>query len=276
MLTKRIIKLIIFTTFLSLSIYAQDKITIGTIDLEPKEKIYKFQAVADYLQEKLKQKNIKVDVEIAKNLDTVIKLISDNKLDIFIDSVYPTLLVQKKSDITIECKRWKKGIEGYRSVIFVKKNSNINSIEDLKGKTIAFEDEFSTSSFFIPKKAIEKKGLKVSKKGEKESVNYDYARSEKNTAAWVLYSKVDAGATDDKTFESFDKNMFKIIYTSKLIPRHLVSFSKRINPKLKKEILDILYDMDKSRVGKETLKKFSKTKKFSPLTNDDMKIIQGL
>lgn len=271
-----LIKLFIMTSLLCSNIYAIDKITIGTIDYEPKEKIKKFRTLADYLEEKLKNENIKFNVEIPANIQNAVKFINNNKLDIYIDSVYPTILVQQQTGLTIACKRWKKGQKGYKSVIFTKKESSINSINDLKGKTIAFEDEFSTSGFYIPKIDIEKRGLKLSNDDAPEYIKYLYARSEKNSAAWVLFGKVDASATDDGTFNDFDKNLFKIIYKSKLIPRHLVSFSKRIDKKLRDKIVEILFAMEKDPEGSKVLKKFSKTKRFSPLSKEDMKLIQGL
>lgn len=274
MYRKNLIKLVFAILFFSATVYAQSSITIGTIDSEPEEKFEKFEKLSNYLQKKLHKKNIKVNVEIPKDINTAIKLINENQLDIFIDSVYPTLLIKKKTDIVIACKRWKKGSEGYKSLIFVNKNSSINSIEDLKGKTIAFEDEFSTSSYYIPKKAIEKHGLTLSNSGQPKSLKYSFARSEKNTAVWVLYKKVDAAATDDLTFNSFDKNLFKVIYKSKLIPRHLVSFSKRIDTKLKKEIVEILHSMHKDKEGQKVLKSFSKTKKFSALKQSDLEVLK--
>lgn len=263
---------LLFISFLS----ADNKtIFIGTIDSEPKEKIYKFQALANYLEEKLEYRDIKVDVEIPKDISDAIRFINNNKLDIFIDSVYPTLLVQKNTNISIECKRWKKGKEGYKSIIFTKKDSLLNKIEDLSGKTIAFEDEFSTSGYYMPRNIILNKGLTFTDKGDDGSIKFLFARSEKNAAAWVLFDKVDAAVTDDSTFNSFDTRLFKIIFKSKLIPRHLVSFSKTIDEKLKNEILDILYNMHHDKNGAEALKKFSATKKFSKLTDNDIKLIRG-
>lgn len=267
---KSLLLIILFSS----SIQANEVITIGTIDGEPENKFLKFEAISKYLQKKLNRKNLQINVEIPKDTNTAIQLINENKLHIFIDSVYPTIIVQKKTGLTIETKRWKKGKEGYKSIIFTKKDSNINSIIDLEGKTIAFENEFSTSAYYIPKKAIEKHGLLVSNEEKAKSVRYSFARSEDNATVWVLFGKVDAAAIDDITFNSLDKNLYKVIYKSELIPRHLVSFSKNINIKLKKEILDILYNMHKDDEGKEVLNKFSKTKKFSPLKKDELKLLK--
>ena len=261
---------------LSISNLMSQTITIGTIDTEPENKFSKFEALSDYLQNKLKKNKILINVEIPKDIDTAISLIKHNKLDIFIDSVYPTMVVQKATPISIELKRWKKGSEGYKSVIFTNKGSKINLMQDLVGKIIAFEDEFSTSAYYIPKKIIEKHGLILSNTSGKNAVKYSFSRTENNAAAWVLYKKVDVAVTDDLTYDSFDKNLFKVIYKSKLIPRHLVSFSKRVNAVLKEKIINILYDMHNDQDGIAVLKLFSKTKKFSPLTKNDWKILNEL
>ncbi|NQY95496.1 MAG: phosphate/phosphite/phosphonate ABC transporter substrate-binding protein, partial [Campylobacteraceae bacterium] len=260
--------------FFMSSLYGIEIITIGTIDSEPENKFLKFEPLSKYIQKNLNNKNIKINTEIPKDINTAINLILSNKLDIFIDSVYPTILVQEKTDISIEAKRWKKGSEGYNSIIFTKKDSTINSIKDLVGKKIAFEDEFSTSAYYIPRKVIEKYGLLVSNKGEKNSVMYSFARTENNTATWLLYNKVDAAVTDNITYNEFDQSLFKVIYKSELIPRHLVSFSKRVRPKLKKQILDILFNMHKDKEGLAVLKEFSKTEKFSHLNKKDLRVLK--
>jgi len=258
------------------NLWAMETITIGTIDSEPENKFSKFSILSNYLQKKLEKMNILVNVEIPKDIDTAISLIKHNKLDIFIDSVYPTMVVQKATQISIELKRWKKGSEGYKSVIFTNKGSEINLMQDLAGKTIAFEDEFSTSAYYIPKKIIEKHGLILSNSSDKNAVKFSFARTENNAAAWVLYKKVDVAVTDDLTYDSFDKKLFKVIYKSKLIPRHLVSFSKSVNTVLKEKIISTLYDMHNNQEGIAVLKLFSKTKKFSPLTKSDWKILNEL
>ena len=248
-------------------------ITIGTIDGEPEAKLSKFEALANYLQKKLSQKNINIKVEIPKDMATAIKLIKNKKLDIFIDSLYPTLKVQDKTNIQINLKRWKNNSAGYNSIIFVKKNSDINNIQDLKGKTIAFEDPFSTSSYFVPKKALERQKLVLSNEEKnKKHIKYVFSKNEMNSSAWVVFGKVDAATTDSVTFNKFDKKLYKIIYKSDFIARQLVSFSKNIKAELKKEIIDILLNMHNDLEGKIALRNFSETKKFSLIKDEELKL----
>ena len=50
------------------------------------------------------------------------------------------------------------GGSGYHSTIWVRKDSNIESLDDLKGKTLAFADPNSTSGFLVPSYYLRKFG----------------------------------------------------------------------------------------------------------------------
>lgn len=262
----------IIIILLSINIYAKDIVTIGTISLNAQYKFLEFEPLAKYIEDKLT--DIKINIEIPKNVDTAVKLINDKKLDIFIDSLFPSIMIKKETNMEMILNRWKGGYKSYKSVIFVNKNSQIHTLEDLKGKSIAFEDEFSTSGFYIPKKALERHLLKISNNSNKDSIRYSFARSEENCAVWVLYNKVDAASTDNLSFNTFDQSLFKIIFTSEKIPRHIVSFSKTLKTNLKNKILNILSTMHKDVRGKEILKRFSNTKKFTFLKNEEFQIIR--
>lgn len=268
--------IIILCLLLPIKLLAFEEITIGTITEKPKRKIKNFEYFSNYLSKKLAEENIKVNVRFPKSINESINLIQNNKLDIFIESVYPMMLVKEKSDIDIVCKRWKKGEEGYYSVIFVKKDGSINSIKDLKGKHIGFEDKFSTSGYYVAKKAIENNGLKLNNFTDSKSLQYSFTYDETNTISWLLFSKIDAGVMDKKTFEDMNQNQFKIVYQSEMIPRHLVSFSKNMKVSLQEKILEILYSMHETEEGKIVLKNFARTKKFTPLTSKDLAIIEGI
>ena len=269
---KNIIFIILFGTI----IHAQTIITIGTISPHTLVKTKKFNKLAKYIQEQLNDENIIVRVKIAKDISSAIELIKNDKLNILFDSVYPTVFIKKHVNTSIEAIRWKKGHKGYRSIIFVKKQSSINSIKDLKNKSIAMEDEFSTSSYFIPKNMIKENNLELSKYlSNNKTVRCVFSQSEENTMLKVFYGKVDAGAIDDISFKNFSTNKFKIIYKSELIPRQLVSFSTTIDKKIKEKILEIFFDIHTKKDARDILKTISNTKKFTPITETELKQIQS-
>src|SRR3989304_5486188 len=88
-------------------------------------------------------------VVVAKGIPEMAQFLKHGKIDLYIDSPYPALAVSRLSGSKLFLRRWKKGISEYRSVIFAKAASRIARLEDLKGKIIAFEEEFSNSVHFV-------------------------------------------------------------------------------------------------------------------------------
>ncbi|GIW22853.1 MAG: hypothetical protein KatS3mg068_1860 [Candidatus Sericytochromatia bacterium] len=80
--------------------------------------------------------------------------------------------------------------------IIVRKDSNINTLKDLKGKRFAFGDPISTSSHIFPKMLLIKNGINP----DTDFVNVLFAGTHDSVVLSVYNKKVDAGATfsDDK------------------------------------------------------------------------------
>ncbi len=263
-------KVIIFISLSFSFLMAKETFVISTIYTKSLNvKVNEYSALARYLENQNK-KNLKFDIKLVKSAKEAVTLLNSSIIHIFIDSLYPSKIVQKDTSLRISAKQWVKGKEGYRSIIFVKKYSDIDSLRGLNGKTIAFEDEFSTTAYYVPKKEIENQGLKVRNLSGKNEVNFIFALSEENVAAKVLFSKVDAGAIDEKSYKEIDKDFFKPIYKSNTLPRRLISFSKDVPPDVEKEILELLFNMDKTKEGRDLKKIFFK---FSPLSDRDKIIV---
>lgn len=263
--------LVIFFSFISL--HANQTIYIGTISYIPEEVKSNYKLFANHLNQYFNNSNINFEVSIPENIEEAINLAKENKLHIFIDSIYPTLILQQAVNTSIEAKRWKNGIEDYNSVIFVRKDSSINNIDDLKNKKITFESSYSTTAYYIPKKVLEKQGYVLSASEKDGCIKYSFSKTDENSIAWVLFKKVDAAATDNISFKQFNQDMFKVIHSSKSFPRHLVSFSQNIHPDSKQKILDILFSMHEKQESKKLLNQFSKTKKFTKLSKNDIESI---
>jgi phosphonate transport system substrate-binding protein len=130
-------------------------LTIGSISNTPKEEIREFQPFIDYLVDSLADSNINVGrVMVASSLQEMSELINKGLVDLYIDSPFPIMAIEKRTDSIAFMRRWKKGVREYNSVIFTRKDSGIQSLDDLKGKTISFEESFSTSGYFLPKATL--------------------------------------------------------------------------------------------------------------------------
>jgi phosphonate transport system substrate-binding protein len=204
-------------------------------------------------------------------------LLRDGKVDLHIDSPFPALAVSRLSGSRFLLRRWKKGVAEYHSVIFVKKDSDLRRLEDLKGKTLTFEEPFSSSGYIFPKMALLQEGLKlVPKTGPSESVGpeevgYKFSLDDENTMVWVLRGKVVAGATDNHSYsEQSRENLssLKIIYRTFSFPRHIVSHRADLPPKLVARAKEVLIKMGQSEEGREVLREFERTTKFDELPSE--------
>jgi phosphonate transport system substrate-binding protein len=257
-----------------------EPVTIGSIGRNPAVEIKKFLPLANYLERHLQPEGInEARIVVAKDVSQMATLLKEGKVDLYIDSPFTSLAASLLSGSKFLLRRWKKRRAEYRSVIFAKKGSNLRRLEDLKGNILAFEEPFSSTGYFIPKMALAHEGFKLVAKPDsttpvnREEIGYVFSLDDENTMVWVHRGKVNAGATDDLTYESETPaypDSLKVIYTSPPFPRHLVSCRADLAPKLVTRIKEVLIEMDQSQEGRSALKEFQKTTKFDELPAPSM------
>jgi phosphonate transport system substrate-binding protein len=244
---------------------------LGSVGDDPDEEIKEFNSLAIYLQKHLSGVGIdSVKTIVASNSKEMMGLIAKQKVHLYIDSSFPSILAEQDASSTIFLRRWKKGVDEYRSVIFARKDSGIDSLEKLKGEIIAFEDSFSTSSYFLPKATLLAKGLKLKEVSlgdtvPDDAIGYLFSDDDRNTMLWVLRKKVKVGAMNEASYKKLAKKKLKdlkIIDNSIFVPRHVVSYSPGMNPELVQTITEVLKHMHDTEEGREALMKFSKTTRF--------------
>jgi phosphonate transport system substrate-binding protein len=202
------------------------------------------------------------------------KLLEEKKIDFYLESPYPTYLINKQGAAILLLRRWKSGMAEYRGLIFSKKDSEINRLEQLRGKMLAFEDPGSTSGYFLPKVLLLKKGFKLTEKttpdakvGPKET-GYVFASTDANVVNLVLSGQVAAGAFSDDDYGALDgtkKAEIIILAQTDLFPRHLVSVRKDLNPLVKNRLKEVLLAMNQEEEGRSIMQQTDNTTKFDLL-----------
>ena len=253
---------------------------IGTVGDEPATEIKNFLPLANYLTAELKGVGVaQVRTVVTKNFTEIAALLKAGKADLYIDSPFPTIAASRLAGSRILVRRWKNGEADYYSVIFARKDNNIEQPRDLLGKIVCFKDEYSSSGYLLPKILFAAKGLKLAYKsnlaesvGPKE-IGYIFSRDERNTVEWVWRGKVPAGAADYQRYEKEARdrtNDFKIIAQSFSVPRHIVSHRADLSPVLVARIKEILLRMDQSADGKKALADFEKTSMFDEVPTESL------
>jgi phosphonate transport system substrate-binding protein len=211
------------------------------------------------------------------------KLLEEKKIDFYLESPYPTYLINKQGAAVLLLRRWKSGMAEYRGLIFSKKDSETSGLEQLRGKMIAFEDPGSTSGYFLPKVLLLKKGFKLAEKprpdakvGPKE-IGYIFASTD--VVNLVLSSRVAAGTFSNDDYGALDgskKADITILAQTELFPRHLVSARKDLDPTVKNRLKEILLSMHQNDEGRSIMQQTDHTTKFDLLPGGEESVRRKL
>jgi len=214
-------------------------------------------------------------VVIAPSVFQLARLIEQKKVDFYMESPYPTYLVNEMHGAAkLLLRRWKSGMAEYRSFIFTKHNGEVSRLEDLRGKVFVFEDPGSTSGHFLAKSFLLKKGFKFADKsrfdphGSPTEVGYVFAYSQEKLVDMVLAKQAAAGAFSDDDYAKLDekkKSAITILAQTERVPRHFLSVRKDFAPPLVDRIEKILRSMHENEQGRRILKNTDDTTKFDLL-----------
>lgn len=118
-----------------------------------------FIPIRDYLKSTL---GVDVRLEVTDDYESLIQKSIHNEVDITLLPPYSYVQVtEKKPDIALLASVLYLGRTRYSGFILVRSSDPAVSLKDLKGRRIAFVDEFSTSGYLLPKHALESHGISV-------------------------------------------------------------------------------------------------------------------
>jgi phosphonate transport system substrate-binding protein len=229
---------------------------------------------------------IEGSIVVVSSQSGLAKLLAEGKVDFYMESPYPTYLINNVYGAgKLLLRRWKGGMADYYAMIFTKRNSEMRRLEDLRGKIIAFEDPGSTSGHFLPKFLLSRLGFKLVEKSRIESnvsadeVGYLFAYSQDKLVDLVLTKQVAAGAFSNDDYATLGKRKksdIRILAETERLPRHLVSVRKDLDPALVNRLEKILLSMHQDPEGRQILQRTDGTTKFDALPGGELAMRQRL
>jgi len=262
------------------------QLRIGDIGKQPTMQTKVFAPFVNYLVTHLQAEGVTQGrVVVVQSIPEMGAALREGKVDLFMDSVFPAAALVRLAAAKLLLRRWKRGVAEYWSIIIVRKDSGINRLEDLAGKTIAFEERFSTMSYFIPKTILIRKGLKLRELGGPadkvgaNEVGYIFVGDDPNTTIWVSKGKASAGVVGTSRYDvvtraSYDE--LRIIHESVPLPRQVIAHRADLPPRLVARIRELLLNMEKTEEGRKVLKHMEDTARFDEIPDRAMSEIKTI
>jgi len=259
-------------------------LVFGRVHDDPVRAIRDRQEFVDYLAKKLQPAGITgARILVVEKLSKLARAVKDGEVDLFHDSVVPTMVLSRQSGSVPILRQWKSGEAEYDSVILVKKNSGIDALTDLKGKTVAFDEPHSTSAHVVPRMLLVEKKLRLIRltaagEAKPNAVGYIFG-SDGSAINFLISGRADAAATSSREFKELRpevRESLKVIGDSMSVPRQLVSVRKDLDAKLRIALKEALVNMDNDVEGQQVLKRQQKTTKFDEIPRASMEQLKSI
>ena len=251
----------------------QQTLILGDVNEDVQESIDEFQPMADYLAANLSEFGItKGEVVVAPDVETMVELLKNDEVHLYFDSPFAATVVYNEAGAVPLLRRWKDGIDEYYSVIVVRQDSGFETLDDLKGQIIAFEDPGSTSGYIMPKAHLLEQGYVLVEKDSltdavaENEIGYVFAQSEENVSAWLLNGDVAASALNVLDFEELveeeGQTDLVVIGQGKPVPRHVALASPKMDEELQQRVTELLLAAHETEEGQAVLEAFEETSQF--------------
>ena len=230
-------------------------IKMGFVPLKNSEQLVEdVKPIADYLSQKM---GVKVEAFTASNYIGVVEGIGSGSVDFGIIPPFSAVLAQKQSNAPpLLTSKGKTGKSGYTAELYVRKDSGIKSLEDVKGKKVAFVDPSSSSGYIYPGAMLVKAGINLDK-----DISYQFSGGHDKSLQLLLNKDVDVIATFDGVEERYGKDFpaaltdIEKLASSDTIPGIMVTASSKMDKDLQEKLKQALLDMDKDPKMKELFTK---------------------
>jgi phosphonate transport system substrate-binding protein len=210
---------------LNFGVYTSDK---------PSEMYKQFRPILKYL-ENTASRNLnnrtKIKLRIFKSYEGATRALVDGTIDFVRFGPASYILANERNPgVTILAAEMNKSKRTFQGVIFVHADSPLNTLADLKGKSFAFGNEFSTIGRYLSQAELVRAGIFA---GELEK--YEYLDRHDRVATAVLHGKFDAGAAKESTFKQYGKKGLRALKTFDNITKPWVARAE-----LKAEVVEAL------------------------------------
>ena len=267
----------------------QEVLVLGRISDDPKQHYEALRPLLDYVVPRMKDVGIREGrILMARDAQQMMSYLRRHRVDWLTDTPAMAVAYRERAGAEILLSTERGGGDLYHTVFFVRRDSGIRTLQDLRGRSIAFQNLYSTSSYVAPAAELLNAGLRLDlllspmDRPEPDSVGYLFARSESNISTWVHKRLVDAGAFANLDWndlhrlpESFREDLM-VIHETAPFPRAVEVVRPGMDPRVQARLREVLLAARDDPEARLPLLAFFGTNGFKPLDGEAIAALERL
>ncbi len=249
---------------------ASTELTIGLI---PEQNVFRqmnrYKPIAEYIEGVA---GIEIKFTILPRYGNIIERYTAEHLDgAFWGSFTGALAIRKLGVEPIVRPLWEDGSSSYHGHVFVRKDSNIKNVSDMRGKSIAFVDRATTAGYVFPMAYLKEHGVNEVAGYFKE---HYFAGSHDATITAVLDGKVAIGCAKNTIYGLVAErnprvlNELVILAESPAVPSNALGLRSDLEPAVRSALATALLGMNESNAGQAALRRFGAIRFIETGTKD--------
>ena len=237
------------------------------------------EAIAKFLEQ---ETGMHFRVAVPTSYAAVIEALGTYQADVAWLPTFAYILAKEKYDAKVEFMTIRDGLTKYRGQFVVRADSDIMSLEDIAGKTIAYTDAASTSGYIYPSAILKQKGIEPGEifyaGGHPQAITAVYNKTA--DVACTYWSPPNAKGVPmdarEKLLETYPDvfEKLRILDFTDWIPNDTVTIRKNFPTVIENKLIAALEKYSSSEEGKENLRALYDIDGLSRATDEDYDVVR--
>lgn len=253
-------------------------LVLGRISDDPSAHYAQLKPLLDYVVPRMREVGITEGrILMARDAQLMSSYLRRDRVDWVTETASTAVQLEQRAGAKPILLTERNGVSSYNTVFFVRRDSPIQSLEDLRGRTLALQSTASTSAYMVPLTTLLDARLSPeillgpADEPSPERVGYVLVRSERNIASWVHKGLADAGAVssldwaDPERVPQAFRADFRVIHETDPYPRALELVRRDMPPAVEARLHEVLLQAAGDPAARDALRLFFHTSRFLPL-----------
>lgn len=250
-------------------------LVLGRISDDPKAHYTQLQPLLDYVVAHMHGVGIREGrILMARDPQQMSSFLRRGRVDWVTETAGTAMSLGQRSGARPLLLTERSGVREYHTVFFVRRDSPIQHLEELKGHRLALQSTASTSAYLVPVVTLLGHGVAPQilagawDTPGPDSVGYVFARSELNIATWVHKGLVDGGAVssvdwdDERRVPAAFRRDFRVLLRTEPYPRAVEMVRADLDPRVRDRLQEVLLQAAADPRAQGALQQFFGTSGF--------------